>query len=77
MWQTLLNGLTLHTNFAREVLTGRLRVRNSRGRVAFVVDAVASVLAAPLVALLSFPLEAVGALANRGGRMVTRVRPAK
>ncbi len=77
MWQTLLNGLTLHTDFASNVLAGRLQVGNSRGRLAFTVDAIASVLAAPLVALVSFPLEAIAALSGRGGRIVSRLRPAR
>jgi hypothetical protein len=69
MWQTLVNGLTFHPNFAREVRAGRLRPGTSRGRVAFAVDAVVTVLAAPLVALVSFPLEAIAALARRGGEI--------
>lgn len=73
MWQTLLNGLTLHPNFAREVRAGRLRPGAGRGRAAFLVDAVVSVLAAPLVALLSVPLELVAALARRGGELQARV----
>ena len=35
MWQTLLNGLTFHPNFAREVRAGRLRPANARSRFAF------------------------------------------
>lgn len=71
MWQTLVNGLTLHPNFAREVLAGRLRAENSRGRVAFAIDCVVTALAAPLVLLVSFPLELVAALIRRGGEIVT------
>ena len=74
MWQSALNGVTLHTNFATEARSGRLRAGNSRGRIAFVADSVASVLATPLVLLISVPLEAVAALVGRGGRMVTRAR---
>ena len=50
MWQTLLNGLTFHPNFAREVRAGRLRPATARNRFAFFADCVATVLAAPLVA---------------------------
>ena len=75
LWQTVLNGITLHPNFATEVLTGRLRPANARGRFSFLADAVASALATPLVALLTVPLEAIAALAGRGGRMVVRARP--
>ena len=73
MWQTLLNGLTLHPNFVREARAGRLRPRGGRGRAAFAIDLVVSVLAAPIVALLSLPLELVAALANRGGELRARV----
>jgi hypothetical protein len=73
-WQTVLNGITLHPNFATEVLAGRLRPRNARGRFSFAADAVASLLATPLVALVTVPLEAVAALVGRGGRMVVRTR---
>ena len=69
MWQTLLNGLTFHPNFAREVRAGRLRPANARSRPAFAADAVVTVLGAPLVALLSVPLELVGALARKGGEI--------
>lgn len=75
MWQTLLNGLTLHPNFATRVLRGELRPGTSRGGFKFAADAVASVLAAPFVALISLPLEALAALFKRGGRMVGRTRP--
>jgi hypothetical protein len=74
MWQTLLNALTFHPNFAREVRAGRLRMSNSRNRFAFVADCVATVLAAPLVLLASVPLELVAVLSRRGGAMVAPLR---
>jgi hypothetical protein len=74
IWQTVLNGITLHPNFATEVLSGRLRPHNARGRFSFLADAVASALATPLVALITLPLEAVAALVGRGGRMVVHTR---
>ncbi len=70
MWQTLLNGLTFHRNFAREVRAGRLRPATGRGRLRFAVDSVVTVLGAPLVLLLSAPLELGAALARRGGEIV-------
>lgn len=70
MWQTLLNGLTFHPNFAREVRAGRLAPSNARGRVSFAVDCLVTVLAAPLVVLVSVPLELIAALAHRGGELV-------
>jgi hypothetical protein len=74
LWQSILNGITLHHNFLTEVRAGRLRIGNSRGPVQFVADFLASVLATPFVLLISVPLEAVAALAGRGGRMVVRAR---
>jgi hypothetical protein len=74
MWQTMLNGLTFHPNFAREVRAGRLRAANARSRFAFGIDAVVTVLGAPLVLLLSAPFELVAALVRRGGVMATTAR---
>ena len=67
MWQTLLNGLTFHRNFAREVRAGRLRAANARSRFAYAVDWVVTVLGAPLVLLVSAPLELGASLVGRGG----------
>jgi hypothetical protein len=75
MWQTLLNGLTLHPNFAREAMSGRLRPSSGRGRLAFTVDLVATVLATPLVALVSVPLELIAVALRRGGLIRARLRP--
>jgi hypothetical protein len=73
MWQTLINGLTFHPNFAREFRAGRLRMANARNRFAFVADCVATVLATPFVLIASVPLELVAALSRRGGRMVAEL----
>lgn len=75
MWQTLFNGLTFHANFAREVRAGRLRPGGGRGRFAFAADTLVTVLGAPLVALVSVPMELAAALFRRGGEMRARVRP--
>ena len=69
MWQTLVNGLTFHNNFARDVRTGRLRPGNARSRFAFWVDCVVTVLAAPLVVLVSVPLELGAVALRRGGEL--------
>jgi hypothetical protein len=74
MWQTLLNGLTFHPNFAREVRAGRLRPSSARGRARFAIDVVVTVLGAPLIALVSAPLELAATLVRRGGVMVARRR---
>ena len=73
MWQTLVNALTLHPNFATRALVGDLRPAGGRGRIAFGIDAVVTVLAAPLVALVSFPLELIAALLGRGGVLEARI----
>lgn len=72
MWQTLLNGLTFHPNFAREAWSGRLRPSTGRGRLAFAADLVVTVLAAPFVALISFPLELGAVVFDRGGELTAR-----
>jgi hypothetical protein len=75
MWQTLMSAITLHPNFLREWLAGRLTPSSGRGGAAFALDVVVSFLAAPLVALVSVPMELVSALARRGGLLVARVSP--
>jgi hypothetical protein len=76
MWQTLLNGLTFHPNFARELRAGRLRPSTAISRPRFFVDLVVTVLGAPLVALVSVPLEAAAAAIGRGGELeATVLRP--
>jgi hypothetical protein len=67
MWQTLLNLLTFHRDFAAEALTGRLRPGTGRGRGAFALDTVITVLAAIPTAILAVPLEGGAVLARRGG----------
>ena len=60
---------------AREVRAGRLRAGNSpRGRWAFAIDSVVTVLGAPLVLLLSAPSELVAALVRRGGELTASAR---
>lgn len=74
MWQTLLNGLTFHPNFAREVRAGRLRATRGRGWLRFAVDVVVTVLGAPLVLAVSAPLELGATLARRGGELAATAR---
>jgi hypothetical protein len=74
MWQTLLNGLTFHDNFATDVLGGRLRPHASRGVAAFAIDAMVSLLAALPVALISVPLELIAVAARRGGLIEADVK---
>ncbi len=67
MWQTLLNLLTFHRDFAAEALSGRLRPGSGRGRGAFALDAVITALAAIPTAILAVVLEGGAVLARRGG----------
>jgi hypothetical protein len=67
MWQTLLNLLTFHRDFAVEALSGRLRPGSSRGRGAYALDAAITVLAAIPTAILAVLLEGGAVLARRGG----------
>jgi hypothetical protein len=74
MWQTILNGLTFHQNFARGVRAGTLRPGGAWGRLKFGIDTVVTVLAALPVALVSAPLELFAALLGRGGELVAVAR---
>jgi hypothetical protein len=67
MWQTLLNLLTFHRDFASEAASGRLRPGNGRGRAAFWIDAVVTVLAAIPTAIIAVVLETGAVLTRRGG----------
>ena len=72
MWQTLMNGLTVHPNFASRVRSGELRPPTARSKFAFYADSIATVLAAPLVAIVSFPFELAAVVARRGGELVAQ-----
>jgi hypothetical protein len=67
MWQTLLNLLTFHRDFASEAASGRLRPGTGRGLAAFWIDALITVLAAVPTAIIAVLLEAGAVLARRGG----------
>jgi hypothetical protein len=69
MWQTLLNLLTFHRDFASEAASGRLRPSTGRGRAAFWTDVVVTVLAAIPTAIIAVVLETGAVLARRGGEI--------
>jgi hypothetical protein len=75
MWQTLLNLLTFHRDFASEAASGRLRPGTGRGRAAFWTDAVVTVLAAIPTALIAVLLEGGAVLARRGGVIEVEAEP--
>jgi hypothetical protein len=72
MWQTLLNLLTFHRDFASEAASGRLRPGTGRGQAAFSVDVVVTVLAAIPTAIIAVVLETGAVLARRGGEIEVR-----
>ncbi|HKH23573.1 MAG TPA: hypothetical protein VKA88_08120, partial [Solirubrobacterales bacterium] len=67
MWQTLLNLLTFHRDFASQTASGRLRPGTGRGRAAFWIDVLVTVLAAVPTAILAVVLEGAAVIARRGG----------
>jgi hypothetical protein len=67
MWQTLLNLLTFHRDFASEAASGRLRPGTGRGLAAFCTDVLITVLAAIPTAIIALLLESGAVLARRGG----------
>jgi hypothetical protein len=75
MWQTLLNLLTFHRDFATEATSGRLRPGTGRGRAAFWTDAVVTVLAAIPTAFIAVLLEGGAVLARRGGVIEVEAEP--
>ena len=74
MWQTILNALTFHENFAREARSGTLRPAGPWGHLKFGIDTLVTVLLALPVAILSVPLELCAAAAGRGGELVAVAR---
>jgi hypothetical protein len=75
MWQTLLNLLTFHRDFAVEVAAGRLRPGTGRSRAAFWTDAAVTALAATPTAIIAVVLEAGAVLARRGGVIEIHAEP--
>jgi hypothetical protein len=67
MWQTLLNLLTFHRDFASEAASGRLRPGTGRSRAAFWTDTAVTLLAAIPTAFVAVLLEAGAVVARRGG----------
>jgi hypothetical protein len=67
MWQTLLNMLTFHRDFATEAVSGRLRPGTGRGLGAFWIDAGITVMAGIPTAIVALLLESGAVLARRGG----------
>lgn len=77
MWQTMVNAFTFNQDFATHARSGSLRPTGFGARLKFGIDAVVTVLATPLILLVSVPLELVAALTGRGGVMVAVVTPSR
>jgi hypothetical protein len=75
MWQTLLNLVSFHRDFAPEAVSGRLRPGTGRGRAAFAIDTAITILAGIPVAALAVLLEAPALLFRRGGVIELRAKP--
>lgn len=71
MWQTIVNAFTFQHNFALQARAGLIRPgRGFAARFKYAMDAVVTVLATPLVLVVSVPLELVAALAGKAGILV-------
>jgi hypothetical protein len=75
MWQTLLNLLTFHRDFASEAVSGRLRPGTGRGRTAFAIDFLVTILAGIPTAMLAVVLEGGAVITRRGGVIEVRAAP--
>ena len=75
MWQTLLNLLTFHRDFATEAFSGRLKPGGGRGRAASAIDMMVTVLAGIPTAMLAVLLEGGALVARRGGVIEVSAAP--
>jgi hypothetical protein len=75
MWQTLLNLLTFHRDFAGEAVSGRLRPGTGRGRAAYAIDVLVTILAGIPTAILGVLLESGAVIARRGGVIEVSAQP--
>ena len=75
MWQTLLNLLTFHRDFASQAASGRLRPGSGRGMAAFWIDAMVTVLAAVANGGARVLLETGAVIARHGGVIEIEAEP--
>jgi hypothetical protein len=73
LWQTIVNAFTFNQNFATRARAGMVRPRGFRDRLKYAIDALVTILATPLVLVVTVPLELGAALAGRGGVLVAVV----
>jgi hypothetical protein len=70
MWQTIVNAFTFTHNFAMRVRSGGLSPSGFAARLKYAIDAVVTVLATPIVLVVSVPVELIAALIGKGGVLV-------
>jgi hypothetical protein len=70
MWQTIVNAFTFNENFALRVRQGDQHPRGASERLKYGVDVLVTVLATPLVLLVSIPMELIADQAGSGGVLV-------
>jgi hypothetical protein len=70
MWQTIVNAFTFNENFALRARAGVLQPRGSAERAKYAIDLLVTVLATPLVLVVSVILELVAGATRRGGILV-------
>jgi hypothetical protein len=70
IWQSIVNAFTFNQNFALKVRAGLMRPSGFGARLKYAIDAIVTVLATPLVLVVSVPLELIAALRGQGGVLV-------
>jgi hypothetical protein len=70
IWQSIVNAFTFNQNFALKVRAGLMRPSGFGARLKYAIDAIVTVLATPLVVVVSVPLELIAALRGNGGVLV-------
>lgn len=75
MWQTLLNLITFHRDFASEAASRRLRPGTGKGLAAYVIDVLVTVFAAIPTAILAVVLEGAALVFKRGGVIEVSTEP--
>ena len=67
MWQTLINLLTFHRDFALQLASGQLHPTGFKGWSAWVIDLLITILIAVPTAILAVILELIATLVRRSG----------
>ena len=70
MWQTIVNAFTFTENFALKVREGVVHPHGFTERLKYGMDTLVTVLATPLVVLVSVPMELIAATAGSGAVLV-------